>query len=262
MQQIDFRAMGCQMMAAVASESPEAQQALQRVPGWFETWEQVLSRFRADSELSYVNRSNGEWISVSRTLWDVLQLGLAAAEQSDGLVNPTMLQALETAGYDRSFELVQTSFATISLGRSVTADWRDIEMDAERRAVRLPPGVRMDLGGVAKGWAADEAVRRLAEFGPALVDAGGDVAICTIDASSISFPIGVASPMQPDENIDVLMLAHGGVATSGRSQRQSTTPYHRPAHQPARRNRRDDGNRRRPEHARGRSRRESGVHPR
>ena len=156
MQQIDFRAMGCQMMAAVDSESAEARHALDSVPIWFEEWEQVLSRFRANSELSQANRNSGNWVTVSQTLWDVFQLGRIAAEKSDGLVNPTMLQALEAAGYDRSFELVQTSFATISLGRSVTADWRDIAIDAEKRAVKLPPGLRMDLGGVAKGWAADD----------------------------------------------------------------------------------------------------------
>jgi len=212
--------MGCQMMAAVESDSPDALQALNQTAGWFETWEQALSRFRPDSELSRVNRSNGATVTVSRTFMDVLQLGLEAAERTDGLVSPTLLQALEAAGYDRSFELVQTSFATITLGHSTTSDWRDIDSDVARSTVRLPPGVRIDLGGVAKGWVADEAARRLSEYGPALVDAGGDIAVCAHDSTSTPFPIGVASPVHPDENIDVVMLAQGGVATSGRDYRR------------------------------------------
>ncbi|HBX69450.1 MAG TPA: FAD:protein FMN transferase, partial [Chloroflexi bacterium] len=62
MQQITFRAMGCQMMAALDSPLPAAQTLLNQVPGWFETWEQHLSRFRPESELSRVNREGGEQI--------------------------------------------------------------------------------------------------------------------------------------------------------------------------------------------------------
>ena len=87
--------MGCQMMALTASEAPEATRALGDAPAWFAAWEQCLSRFRPDSELSRVNRAHGQWVQVSDTLWDVLAVALRAAQASEGLVTPTMLDALE-----------------------------------------------------------------------------------------------------------------------------------------------------------------------
>ena len=220
MQRIEFRAMACHMLAVLESESRQATQAIGEVPAWFEMWEQALSRFRSDSELSHLNRHNGQWVEVGPVLWEVFQLGMTAAQDSAGLVIPTALAALEAAGYDRSFELVQTSFAAISVARSTSSDWRDIETDPARHAIHLPSGVRLDLGGVAKGWAADEAARRLSVYGAALVDAGGDIAVAMGEYGGDAFPVGVASPTQPDGNIDLLMLKTGGVATSGRDYRR------------------------------------------
>jgi FAD:protein FMN transferase len=226
-QRIEFRAMGCHMLALTGTDSPAAQQALSEVPAWFEAWEQCLSRFRPDSELSRLNQSAGAhsgWFETSETLWQVLQLSLDAARDSDGLVSPTMLGALEAAGYDRSFDVIRTSFATLTIGQPIQpgagADWHAVELDAARQAVRLPAGARIDLGGVAKGWAAGQAARRLSACGAALVDAGGDIA--AYGASSAPFPIGVASPWKPGENLDLIMLGEGGVATSGRDYRRWT----------------------------------------
>src|SRR5512143_1154648 len=104
MQRLDFRAMGCQMLALLDSGDAEASEALTLVPAWFEEWEASLSRFREESELSALNRSNGEWVAVSETMWRVIQEALWAAGESDGLVTPALLDQLKTAGYDRTFE--------------------------------------------------------------------------------------------------------------------------------------------------------------
>ena len=220
MQQIEFQAMGCQMMALTASGAPDAARALGDAPAWFAAWEQCLSRFRPESELSQVNRAGGRWVQVSDTLWDVLAVALRAAQASQGLVTPAVLDALEAIGYDRSFEVIETRFATVMLGSCAVADWRDIELDAARQAVRLPSSVRLDLGGVAKGWAADEAARRLAPFGAALVDAGGDIAAHGLTPGDAPFPVAVAGPWHADDYIETVELRNGGVATSGRDFRR------------------------------------------
>ncbi len=221
MQQIEFRAMACQMLGITASDSAAAAAALADLPAWFEAWEQCLSRFRPDSELSRLNRSQGEWFGVSATLWAVLQAALDAARASDGLVTPTVLDALEAIGYGRSFEVIRTSIAAMTVAPAADiADWRGIALDDARLAARLPPGGRLDLGGVAKGWAADEAARRLAVFGPALVDAGGDIAVQGVDAADEPFPVGVADPWRPGQQLALIALGAGGVATSGRDYRR------------------------------------------
>jgi thiamine biosynthesis lipoprotein len=93
-------------------------------------------------------------------------------------------------------------------------------MDAAMRSVALPAAVRLDLGGIAKGWAADQAVRRLAAHGPALVDAGGDIAVSGPRAGGLRWPVAVASPFAPERHLAVLWLAGGGVATSGKDLRR------------------------------------------
>ena len=87
-------------------------------------------------------------------------------------------------------------------------------------AVNLPPGVRLDLGGIAKGWAADRAARRLRRAGPALVDAGGDIAVSGPMRDGSPWPVGVSDPFDPEKRVDVVLLERGGIATSGRNRRR------------------------------------------
>lgn len=200
MQRLTFRAMGCQMLAVLDDTSAQAARLLAQVPAWFEGWEQTLSRFRQDSELSQLNRNAGRQTPVSAVLWEVVQAALHAARQSQGLVVPTLLNALEAAGYDRSFEALgaDLGFALPLPPASPppdTGDWRAIRCDSRTRSITLPAGMRLDLGGIAKGWAADQAVGRLSAYGPALVDAGGDIAISGPRADGQPWPIGVASPI-------------------------------------------------------------------
>jgi thiamine biosynthesis lipoprotein len=233
MERLEFRAMGCHMMAI--ADSSDGAAPLPQVPQWFETWEQALSRFRDDSELNQLNRSAGTPFQASDLLWEVIQVSLNAARESNGLVTPTLLAALESAGYDRSFETIApaggpaapeqpSAFAPIAtLGprvRAPIADWRSIKCDPATRSVCLPPGARLDFGGIAKGWAADQAARRLGMFAPALIDAGGDISISAPLSNGDRWSIGITDPAEPDRDLEVLLIARGGVATSGRDYRR------------------------------------------
>ena len=73
MQQLEFRAMGCTMLAAIDSDEPEDRAWLEEAPRWMADWESVLSRFRPDSELTALNGTPGRWTPVSAVLWAVLQ---------------------------------------------------------------------------------------------------------------------------------------------------------------------------------------------
>jgi len=218
MKKIEFYAMGCQMSALVDADSEAAVSHLVEVPAWFEEWERSLSRFRPESELNQLNDRSGESVTVSETLWEVLQLSLRVAHLSQGIVIPTLLGALEAAGYDRSFEILQPTLpgpSSLSDPFLSQAAWQEIHLDPYLRRVTLPPGVRLDLGGVAKGWAAHQAMLRLAAYGPALVDASGDIAI-----SAGLWSVGVADPFQPEEDLELVWVRRNGVATSGRDYRR------------------------------------------
>jgi thiamine biosynthesis lipoprotein len=215
MERVEFHAMGCGMMAALDRDGPNAAARLAQVPAWFETWESRLSRFRQDSELSQLNRDPGRTHSVSPVMAEVLQEALIAADASEGIVVPTVLEALEAAGYDRSFEQLAATHEAAVDHPAVVGDWREIELDRRARTLRTPAGMRLDLGGVAKGWAADRAAARLDRSGPAMVDAAGDIAVRGPKRDGLPWAIAVDDPRNPDQRLALLKVMRGGVATSG-----------------------------------------------
>jgi thiamine biosynthesis lipoprotein len=218
MQEIVFRAMGSEIYCAVDSSLPRIRTRLERVPAMFETWEKILSRFRRESELSQLNARSGETVRVSETLWRVLQLAAHAEIWSDGLVTPTVLNALERAGYDCSFEKIQNVSARSNAESKVQVAW---ELHKSAQMVTLVRGARLDLGGVAKGWAAEQTARYLGETGAALVDAGGDM-VMTAPPRTGYWCIGIENPFAPEEDksMPVLKITRGAVATSGRDFRK------------------------------------------
>jgi thiamine biosynthesis lipoprotein len=216
----EFRAMGCQMLAALHYPSGRGKELLARVPAWFETWEDSLSRFRPDSELNRLNRSTGEPVQVSEVLWGVFQASLEAERQSAGLVTPTLLDSLVGAGYNASFDRLPVDQAETLTGLCCSFTLQDVEVETSNHTIQLPRGLHLDFGGVAKGWAAHQAVKRLQAYGPALVDAGGDIAISGLQPGGEPWLVGVDDPHQPGNNLEVLQLGHCGVATSGRDYRR------------------------------------------
>lgn len=231
MKRLDFHAMGCGMTALLDRDDNEAKLQLDQVPVWFENWEQSLSRFRPTSELNRLNASEGQPVVVSQNLWEVFLTARRMETWTGGLVRPTVLDALVEAGYDRSFDLLleksdgtrlasslrlEAAAAVLDLPETSTA----IRMDESSRSLSLREGIHLDFGGIAKGWAAQEAADRLAALGPCVIDAGGDIAVSGLQVDGQAWPIGVRDPFHPEEHLAVLHITAGGIATSG-------TDYHR-----------------------------------
>jgi thiamine biosynthesis lipoprotein len=223
-EQIDFRAMGSDMRGVLDAPEKPARDALIQLPVWFEMWEQSMSRFRPDSELNMLNAQAGMPVSVTRDLMDVILASLDAARATEGLVDPTLMDAMLAIGYDRSFDELSRNESASAVRPEPAANgagWWDIRCDPDLGLVHLPAGVHLDLGGVGKGWAADRAVERLRVHGPVLVDAGGDIAVSGPPNRSDGWPVAVTDPRKPEGNpIAILKIAHGGVATSGRDFRK------------------------------------------
>ena len=220
-----FRAMGCQMIVILEQDTEVTPGVLNQVPEWFEVWEQALSRFRYDSELSRLNRTADQPVTVSQILWDVFQASLVADETTGGLVTPTVLDAIVLAGYDRPFDELPSNTG-YPAGRGFTDLWTEIQPlslvihDDEAHSICLPPNIHLDFGGVAKGWAAHQTVERLKSSGPVLMNAGGDIAISSPRRNAEPWLIGISNPFKPSEDLVILHLGAGGVATSGKDRRR------------------------------------------
>ena len=199
-----FRAMGTDVELLLDAQAGErAERALDHAEAEFERLEQVLSRFRPDSELSRLNR-DGRSSAASPDLARVVELALAAREATDGLFDATVHDALVAAGYDTTFEDVPSeSGRAPHMGAACGGEVR-----VDGQTIELGPGTRLDLGGIGKGYAVDCVAETLALAGPCLVNAGGDLAV-----RGGSWPIGVEEGL-------TLELSRGGMATSGRDRRR------------------------------------------
>jgi FAD:protein FMN transferase len=171
----------------------------------FERLEQIMSRFRPDSELSQLNRDGT--IDASQELAEVVTLALDARERTGGRFDPTIHDALVAAGYDRTFDELPTNSAVAG---TPSACGGGVHVDGLR--ITLEPGVRLDLGGIGKGFAAERVAQQLALTGPSLVSAGGDVAVRGVPAEG-TWAVAV------DETL-TLGLDRGGLATSGLDRRR------------------------------------------
>lgn len=183
--------------------------------------EKRFSRFSAESELSQLNQRAGEWVTVSAEFWQLLQRALDVAHVTDGYFDPTILAALERVGYDRSFEqLNDATTPSKPLSPVSFNNYRSIERNESRHAVRLPLGVRLDFGGIAKAYTAQQVVEALRPWGGCLVDAGGDLVAGSAPKEwAEGWPVSISAPSgnisEEEREVLRLWLVNGTLATSG-----------------------------------------------
>ncbi|MCY0877401.1 MAG: FAD:protein FMN transferase [Firmicutes bacterium] len=192
-------------------------EAIDRARQLFSQWESVLSRFRLDSELSRVNRSAGREVSVSELFWCVLEAAFQAAQATDGWFDFAMGRHLQALGYDVSWEaMARTGERGIVAAPLIPRAWELVQLNSDRRTVRVPDGVQLDFGGIAKGMAVDAAVEDLRAAGivPVMVNAGGDLAVSGVPPEG-AWPVAVGRDSEP-----TVALHYGALATSGTTRRQ------------------------------------------
>lgn len=197
-----FRAMGTDIELFV--DAPEADGKLAAAEAEFHRLEAILTRFRPESELSRLNEAGA--LEAGPDLLEVVALALEARERTHGRFDPTVHDAVASAGYDRSFEHVPTDGTAVTVGSSCGGA---VRLNGSK--IELGANVRIDLGGIGKGYAAARVAQLLSTAGPALVNAGGDIAVV-----GGSWPVGV----QTATGDLTLQLSSGALATSGRDRRR------------------------------------------
>ena len=185
------------------------------------------SRFRPDSELSRVNAQQGRALAVGPLLIEAIGVALRAAALTGGDVDPTLGRALELAGYDRDWQLLEPARGeprpAATLTARVRAGWRTVELDRAHGTVRVPAGVKLDLGATAKAWGADRAAAAaaLAAGCGALVSLGGDIATAG-EPPVGGWEIHVTDDHRSDARApgQTITIRSGGLATSSTAVRR------------------------------------------
>lgn len=229
-----FTAMGSACSLTITAADGDAAESLAlRAEATVAQLEALWSRFRPDSELMVLDEHTGEDWGVGPDTFGLIAAALEAHRRTDGLFDPTLLDALVAAGYDRSFDQLGDGVIPIAAPCDAPVGARagagvgpeQIGLDHGRAMVRLPAGLRLDLGGIAKGRAADvvaEQLRRRGAIG-ACVDLGGDIVVFGARAVDEPWGIAVDDPQRPGDDLALLVLEQGAVATSSRARRRWTT---------------------------------------
>ncbi len=222
-----FRTMGTEVRVLIGGPvdaglaDPEAMAA--EVERELLDFDRRLSRFRPDSELSALNGDPRDEVPVSALLLAALRAGIWAAERTGGLVDPTVLPALEAAGYTTSRDGVRSAPLEEALSAAPSraparpdprALWRSIELPPDAGLVRRPPGLRFDTGGTGKGLAADLLASRLEGYARFVIDCGGDMRVGGREPAGEPLEIEIRHP-KSGQVADTFAIATGAVATSG-----------------------------------------------
>ncbi len=222
-----------------APAAPAARRAAEAAFARVDELDRRLSDYRPESELSRLSAAAGSGgaVPLSQDLWSVLEAAQSIATLTDGAFDVTVGPFTRLWRWaSRRGRLVPPD--RLAEARSAVGH-RLLRLDADRRTATLErPGMRLDLGGIGKGYAADAALATLRTRGidRALVDAGGDVVAGAPPPGKAGWPIEVPTAMTTDESIarsgpesspqssaaptsesstEWIALARGAIATSG-----------------------------------------------
>ena len=223
METFSFRSMNTDILLAADGTPSRISEGFKETQQFIQASEGRFSRFSEQSELSELNRSAGVPFQVSPDLFAVLALAQHFFHLTRGLFDPSILPDLRRIGYDQSMELIRMRgtaplFETLLAGERPS--FSEMDLDERRRLVLIPPGMALDLGGIAKGWIAEQAAIILSEYSSACaVNAGGDMFMIGLPNGEGQWPVAIEDPLQPQNNLTTIKVDPGAVATSAVTKR-------------------------------------------
>lgn len=175
----------------------------------------VLSIYKPGSDFSRLNRAAGaETVTVSTEAMEVLEASRRFWAVTVGAFDPSVgplmrLWKLQGEGNVPRAEEIDSTLAFVGFDK--------VYLDPPTRRVFLPAGMRLDPGGIGKGYAADVARAELARRGirRSMVDLGGNVAVMGAGPTRGHWAIGIRNPLERDQIIGSIDVTDAAVATSG-----------------------------------------------
>lgn len=179
--------------------------------------ERRWSRFVDDSEISILNRATGAPVVVSPDTFEVVRAAVEGSIATKGRYDPTVHDSMMALGYDRTFDDIDGRRA---LDPVAAPGVEGIELDEALHAVTLPPGVRIDLGGIGKGTAADIVSAQVMADGAGgiAVSIGGDIRVRGESPSGRGWAF-----TYDNEPVALPPVHDGGVCTSSTRRRRWST---------------------------------------
>ncbi|MBE0697834.1 MAG: FAD:protein FMN transferase, partial [Anaerolineaceae bacterium] len=205
----EFYALNTSILFAAEGDINRLEPGFREAEEKVHVYERCFTRFSDTSELAELNRSAGIWFASSADMFELVSLAYAGYQKTGGLFNPGILEALESSGYNRSMDLIRgrTVPASVLKGNrpETAAHFSQVQLNNARQEIYLPLGLRIDLGGIAKGWIAEQAALHIAHYARAcLVDAGGDLFAIGLPDKEKFWRVALEDPFDPTHDLNVL----------------------------------------------------------
>lgn len=195
----------------------QARRAVEAAFGAVEQVDRDMSLYRPHSDIGRLNRQAGQRdVRVRQSTAAVLRESLNIARASKGALDVTVTPLLAQWGF-LSVREEAPSPKQIEAALALV-DYRHLYLNDAEGAARLSqPGMQLDLGGIAKGYAVDQAAEALQRHGvrQGMVNAGGDLRLLGRHPDGEPWVVGVQHPLTPSRLLLALSLDEGAVATSG-----------------------------------------------
>ncbi len=222
MKTVTFRAMGTDVQITIRADFNDDYMmnlAIERAKDRIADLEARLSRFQSDSEISQINRKPGHFVDIHEDTLKILQLAEQAYLRTNGVYNPCLGNVMEHIGYNVSFEKIGMDESPKPLVIAVPfipPTKCPFELDMNHARVRLEPGYKIDLGGIAKGWIVEQAALEIEKAGYTqfLCNAGGDM-VCRGKNGDLPWCVAIANPFASENDLLNLDVSSACVATSG-----------------------------------------------
>ncbi len=161
----------------------------------------------------------------SAILYEAVHFALMVAEASGGAFDPTVGYRMSALGFNREHRSGEDGVRTAS-SPDEDISYRDVQLDPEKRTIRLCRPLTLDLGAVAKGLAVDTAARELEPFRNFAIDAGGDLYLAGSNERGDHWSVGIRHPRDEHQLIASLRVSNQAVCTSGDYERQAPGGRH------------------------------------
>ncbi|MHC4755661.1 MAG: FAD:protein FMN transferase [Planctomycetota bacterium] len=210
-------------VVAIAADEKTARQSIRAAFEQLELVDDLMSTYKADSQISILNREAYERaVEINEPLFEVLQKSIFYSQKTNGAFDITVGPVIDLYKKSQRDQVVPTAEEIAEA--SIKVGYEKLQLDEQARTVKFTvEGMRLDLGGIAKGYAIDKAVEAMQDSGVegGMVDVGGDIRCFGAGPRDNGYwKIGLQNPkdtsqLMGGEIVLKLKLTDSAVTTSG-----------------------------------------------
>lgn len=185
----------------------KAKKEIKRLEGLFSVTDE-------NSDLSRVNSSPDVFVNVSEDTFNVIKTSTEVSENTNGIFDITVYPAVKIWGFTTDEYKVPEDSELAQVKKNI--DYKKIELNETNQSVKVPNGMELDLGGIAKGYVADKAAEVLISNGvkSALLNFGGNIRLIGLKPDGSEYKIGIKAPFS-DGYFAVLKANNTTISTAG-----------------------------------------------